>query len=379
MRALIRRTFALSAFSVLGCAAGRSPPAETPMATVVPSGASRDVPFGREVACQAGVEGDYCNLDKPPQVGPEITVSVEPFAIDTHEVTNLQWAHCMAHGACSKPRAFNIPGANPIDDYFDEEGTGHPNEPVVNITWEMADAYCKFHGKRLPTEVEWETAARSGSNGPLYPWGDTPGDCAQKSVALAACNNDHNFPQPVTGAMVDDQIIIDGKTVEGLAGNVSEWVADAYVPFLGCVNPAEPMDGLKRAELSGNGDPLVCKSAYQTVEKDDCGGKTGGDFASCAATVEKCQDCRDEADESAPVAPECAGQCLDTNAPIWLCKKPTAPVAGLVGTGGDERSVRGGNYGTSDLCEARSTDRMGRKLSKKEFRPFIGFRCARSL
>ena len=97
---------------------------------------------------------------------PKHTVFLDAFWIDQTEVTNGQYALCVADGACQEPHS--SASKTRISYYGDPEFTDYP---VTYVDWYMAEAYCAWVGRRLPTEAEWEKAAR-GTDQRLYPWGD---------------------------------------------------------------------------------------------------------------------------------------------------------------------------------------------------------------
>jgi formylglycine-generating enzyme required for sulfatase activity len=149
---------------------------------------------------------------------PERTVVVAAFAIDRTEVTRAAYAACVAARRCK--RAPGEPAAKP-------EANADPQLPMTNVSWADAQAYCKFAGGRLPTELEWEKAAR-GADGREYPWGDAL-DCARANWGNfdgegPCAGKNPGRPMPVGGYPT-------GASVYGaldLAGNVWEWVADKY-------------------------------------------------------------------------------------------------------------------------------------------------------
>lgn len=172
-----------------------------------------------------------------PDEGPEHTLNVKEFYIDKFEVTNLQYAESLKITKRKPPKHF-VNGQVP---------EGKVDHPVVYVSWYDAKAYCEWAGKRLPTDVEWEKAAR-GTDGRTYPWG-----------------NDFNIEyvnSPVR--WVDLKVIGDttpvgafekGKSVYGLydmSGNVWEWTSSEYAPYPGNNRKSELYGGNYRTLKGGS-------------------------------------------------------------------------------------------------------------------------------
>jgi serine/threonine-protein kinase len=147
---------------------------------------------------------------------PERTVIVKAFAIDRTEVTRARYAACVAARRC-KP----LPAPAAGDVQADAE------LPVTGVSWADAQAYCRFAGGRLPTEAEWEKAAR-GTDGREYPWGDAL-DCARANWGNFEGEGPCAGKNP--GRPVRVGSYPTGASAYGaldLGGNVWEWVADKY-------------------------------------------------------------------------------------------------------------------------------------------------------
>jgi formylglycine-generating enzyme required for sulfatase activity len=138
---------------------------------------------------------------------PVRTVYVDAFWLDRTEVTQSMYAKCTASG-CKKP-ACSIEGGN---------------YPVVCVNWKSANAYCEWAGRRLPTETEWEKAAR-GTDGRTFPWGNDPASCKYAVMddlngSGNGCGQDHAWGVGSKPEGVSPYGALD------MAGNVAEWVAD---------------------------------------------------------------------------------------------------------------------------------------------------------
>ncbi len=166
---------------------------------------------------------------------PQHEVFLDAFYIDKYEVTNARYRKCVEAGACNAPSDTAYYG-----------NADYAQHPVVYVSWYDANAYCRWAGKRLPTEAEWEKAARDNEEY-TWPWGNT-----LDGNRVNFC--DKNCPEWWKHAPVDDRYAHTapvGSYPEGaspygaldMAGNVWEWVADWYDPDYYSQSPAQNPPG----------------------------------------------------------------------------------------------------------------------------------------
>ena len=159
-----------------------------------------------------------------PDQAPFHAVTLDAFWIDRTEVTVAQYIQCLKSGICPEPLERR---SVTHESYFDN--SEFANHPVIFVSWTQARAYCEWTGRRLPTEAEWEKAARS-ADARLYPWGNEPPDPTRLNFQASGYGDTVAVGQYPAGASFYGAL--------DMAGNVSEWVSDWYDPGYYAVSPA---------------------------------------------------------------------------------------------------------------------------------------------
>lgn len=170
-------------------------------------------------------------------------VHVDAFELDRYEVTVGQYQRCVEAGDCRVPHhtdaAYRI---NFEVNYLNWGRAGRSAHPVNGVSWYDADTYCRWAGKRLPTEAEWERAAR-GDDGRLFPWGNEDATCDLAIIDDGGDGCGHEMAWPVGSRPAG----VSPFGVHDLAGNLWEWTADWYARDFygrgGEVNPFNDQEG----------------------------------------------------------------------------------------------------------------------------------------
>jgi formylglycine-generating enzyme required for sulfatase activity len=231
-----------------------------------------EVTLGKEAAGMVRVPAGCFEMgsnDGEPDEKPPHRVCLSGFRIDRTEVTNADYARCVAAGACAdvRPHQASLKGG-PYN---------LPKQPVVGVDWNDAATYCRWAGKRLPTEAEWEYAAR-GTDGRKYPWGNAL-DCSMASYGA--------YPELAGNCPNAEWCVCRGRTPQrpaevgayprsaspfgalDMAGNVWEWVADWYASNFYASsserNPVGPPTGSERVLRGGSWNCVAgyLRSAYR--------------------------------------------------------------------------------------------------------------------
>jgi formylglycine-generating enzyme required for sulfatase activity len=160
---------------------------------------------------------------------------LDDFYIDQYEVTNARYAECVDVSVCEPPSSNK---SYTRDRYYDN--AAYADYPVIYISWIDAKTYCEWREARLPTEAEWEKAARGGLEGAKYPWGNETINCSLANILGTACVGDTN----AVGSYDPN-----GYGLYDVTGNVWEWTSDWYDPEYYANSPTKDPKGPENGSL----------------------------------------------------------------------------------------------------------------------------------
>ena len=179
---------------------------------------------------------------------PQHTVTIKAFYLDRYEVTNAAFQKfTRARPEWSRERIQKrFHNGNYLKDWIGNSfPKGKTNHPVVNVSWYAAVAFCQWSGKRLPTEAEWEFAARGGLTDKSFPWGDEPVDSSRANYG----------PSNLNGTTPVGSYPANGYGLFDMAGNVWEFMLDEWATYqnLPQLNPVAggTLDTSRKASRSG--------------------------------------------------------------------------------------------------------------------------------
>jgi formylglycine-generating enzyme required for sulfatase activity len=218
--------------------------------------------------------------DDSPLTRPAHSVTLRSYCIDMREVTVAEYKQCTDHGDCRRPTTTNEGAVSDRERRTLDltcnarDPVGRASHPMNCVDWEMASGYCRAKGLRLPTEAEWELAAR-GPDASRYPWGDEEpalgrlNACGKECVdwakrgqlreagalgsvdlgAMYALEDGYATTAPV-GSFVDGR---SRYGIDDMAGNVAEWVSDYFAPYVrdAQADPTGPISGGERVVRGG--------------------------------------------------------------------------------------------------------------------------------
>ncbi len=250
--------------------------AERPRVTSGPAEGMVSLPGGRFL-----MGTDYEGGFSADGEGPVREVVLDPFWIDRTAVTvtqfadfqastgyrteaeNFGWSFCFRSSAASQ-HVMGVPWWGKVDGVTWRDAVA-PNHPVVHVSWNDAAAYAAWAGKRLPTEAEWEYAARGGLEQKLYVWGDelTPGGRHMANIWQGVFPTENTAEDGYLTTAPADAFPANGYGLHNMAGNTWEWCADRFDPVWHVLatraNPIGPPTGTSRAMRGGS---FLCHHSY---------------------------------------------------------------------------------------------------------------------
>lgn len=193
---------------------------------------------------------------------PQREVYLDEFWIDKYEVTRELYAQCVEAGGCTKPKKEGGPHSWGV--------SGREEHPINGVDWFQAKAYCTWAGKSLPTEAQWEKAAR-GTDARKYPWGNMNASC--KYAVMAETYLTGGCEKSSIWRVGSKPLGVSPYGAHDMAGNVSEWTSDwfsrEYYKIAPKKNPQGPSNGSARVVRGGSleTEPHGVRAANRSKQK----------------------------------------------------------------------------------------------------------------
>jgi hypothetical protein len=375
-------------FAQSRCATGIEPPRTTALVEVTEG---LIFTFGQEKICWNAQEMGGLNKEiapggcedgkEIPFIPPTTQVQLTSFAIEQHEVSNVQYEYCVSLGECTAPTGYNAPGPRQNDYYEIDEFDDYP---VMFVSRFQAQEYCTFVGRRLPTELEWDRVARGnpdqfGGGKRAVPSDafDSLNGCKGSNIAGPFCGTSSDtVPVDQPG---DDYVMEGAQKIHHLFSNVSEWTGDAYDVLRTC------KDSLPDDCSSIFG----CANLVNDLDWDEDRKPEDPDYKTyveahprtmCQQSAKKCDGC-DALDLTQEICHEgCAGEPRSYLTCVTWSKAAQPVAASELETAADLYGVvRGGSVITLDNTSCRfNSDYRGSstQVAISSSAPALGFRCA---
>jgi formylglycine-generating enzyme required for sulfatase activity len=198
---------------------------------------------------------NVCTYGESHQDEPVHTVNVDALYIDKYEVTNGEYQHCVNDGRCALPRV-----------QYEYNKPEYALHPVTHVSWWDAQTYCAWEGKRLPTEAEWEKAARGSLDTRKWPWGNEPADCTRLNSNFYRDGENCELLEQGTTPVNKYPRGASPFGALDMSGNVFEWVSDKYDVFYYNYSPADNPQGPPTSRVT-----TWFQNRYQAPSEDQLG------------------------------------------------------------------------------------------------------------
>ncbi len=227
-------------------------------------------------------EGQQCHMDWFRREGPQRSVELSTFYIDKYEVTNERYGACVADGQCKAIAYDKCTVLQADGSSWKVGGTPHadlikPSHPAVCVTWAEAGNFCKWAGGRLPTEAEWEKAARGNKDDRLFPWGNQWSPASLNWGEMEGFGKEDSYETTAPVGSFPKNVSPYGAY--DMSGNAWEWTADTFSnDFYGRAPKKDPFNNRGSSEkvvrggswsFAGNGAIVTYRYPMDPSTRED--------------------------------------------------------------------------------------------------------------